>query len=205
MGRHVSAGDVSVSEDGDADVSGVDTVVSGAVSGCLCDLDRVSRGDIVMSIDEISLPGGGCAMVSGVDESVCGVNSVLAAGVLDLCHVDTVLTGVDESMCCVNSVMSPGVLGQCGVDTVVSGVDERVCGVSSVMTASELDVCACDSIVSDEAGNSSSVEMIVSIYDAFLVGGWLSVVGDTSMCGAGVARSDRGDNGVVICARSGST
>ena len=105
------------------------------------------------------------------------------------------LTGVDESVCCVNSVMSPGVLDLCGVDTVVSGVDEPVCGVSSVMTASELDVCGCDSIVSDEAGNSSGVEMIVPIYYAFLVGGWLSVAGDTSMGGAGVARSDRGDNG----------
>ena len=31
-------------------MSGIDTVVSGAVSGCLCDLDSVLRGDIVMSV-----------------------------------------------------------------------------------------------------------------------------------------------------------
>ena len=36
-----------VSGGGDTDVSGVDTVVSGAVSGCLCHLDSVSRGDIL--------------------------------------------------------------------------------------------------------------------------------------------------------------
>ena len=66
------------------------------VSGA--DTDRVSGG-IVMSVDDnMSLPGGGDAVVSGVDESVCGVNSVLAAGVLDLCGVDTVLSGVDESV-----------------------------------------------------------------------------------------------------------
>ena len=35
-----------VSECGVTDVSGVDSVVSGAVSGCLCDLDNVPRGDI---------------------------------------------------------------------------------------------------------------------------------------------------------------
>ena len=58
----------------------------------------------------MSLSGGGDAVVSGVDESVCGVISVMLAGVLDLC----------------------------GIDTAVSGVDEPVCGVSSVMTASEI-------------------------------------------------------------------
>ena len=80
-----------------------------------------------------------------------------------------------------------------------------MCGVSSVMTANELDVCGYDSVVSDEAGNSSGVEMVVSIDYAFLVGGWLSADGDTSMYGAGVARSDPGDNWVMVCARNGST
>ena len=48
MGR--SVGDVSVS-------SRVvfDTVVSGAVSGCLCDIDSVSRGDIIVRVGEMSL------------------------------------------------------------------------------------------------------------------------------------------------------
>ena len=52
-----------------------------------------------MSIDQISLSGSGDAVVSFVDESVCGVSSVLAAGVLDLCGVNTVVSGVDEHVC----------------------------------------------------------------------------------------------------------
>ena len=40
-----------------------------------------------------------------------------------------------------------------------------MCGVNSVMTADELDVCGCDSLVSDEAGDSSSVEVVVSVDD----------------------------------------
>ena len=129
-----------------------------AVSGCLCDLDSVSQGDLVVRVGEMSLSGGGDAVVSSVDESVCCVNSVLADGILDLC----------------------------GVDTVVSGVDEYVCGVSSVMTAGELDVCGCDSLVSVGAGYSSGVEVVDDVVacgddtllpDAFRVSGWLSVVG----------------------------
>ena len=65
----------------------------------------------------MSLSGGGDAVVSRVDGSVCGANSVLADGILDLC----------------------------GVDRVLSGVDEPVCVVTSVMTAGELDVCVCES------------------------------------------------------------
>ena len=37
---------------GDTDVSVVDTVVSGAVSGCLCDLDSVSKGDVVVHVGD---------------------------------------------------------------------------------------------------------------------------------------------------------
>ena len=92
----------------DTDVSGVDTVVSGA------DTDRMSRGDIVVTVDEMSLSGGGDAVVSGVDESVRGVNSVLAAGVLDLCGVYTVVSGVDEPVWRASSVMTAGVLEVCG-------------------------------------------------------------------------------------------
>ena len=109
-------GDVSVPCGGDVKLCGVDTVVPGAVSGCLCDLDSVSRGDLVVRVDEMSLSGGGDAVVSGVDESGCYINSVLADGIIDLGGVDTVVSGVD-------TVVS-------GVDAVVSGVDEYVCGVS---------------------------------------------------------------------------
>ena len=165
-----------VSGDGDTDVSGVDTVVSGAVSGCLCDFDSVSRGDLVVHVEEMSLSGGGDAVVSGVDESVCYVHSVLADSILDMC----------------------------GVDTVASGVDEYVCGVSSIMTADELDVCGCDSVVSDETGEVVSVDDVVACGDdplspdAVRVVDRLSVVGDTLVCGAGVAWSDRGDTEAVV-------
>ena len=50
-------------------VSGdVDTVLSGVVSSGLCDLDRVSRGDLVERVGDISLSRGGDAIMSGVDE-----------------------------------------------------------------------------------------------------------------------------------------
>ena len=146
-----------VSGDGDTDVSGVDTVVSGAVSGCLCDFDS---GDLVVHVEEMSLSGGGDAVVSGVDESVCYVHSVLADSILDMC----------------------------GVDTVASGVDEYVCRVSSIMTADELDVCGCDSVVSDETGEVVSVDDVVACGDdplspdAVRVVDRLSVVGDTLVC-----------------------
>ena len=52
-----------VLECGDADVSGVDTVVSGDVSVRLCDLDSVSRGALVVCVGELSLSGGGDAVV----------------------------------------------------------------------------------------------------------------------------------------------
>ncbi len=152
----------------------------GAVSGRLCDLNIVLRGDIVVRVGDMSLSGGGDAFVSGVDESVCCVNSVLADGIIDLCGVDTAVSGVD---------------------TVVSGVDEYVCGVSSIMTADELDVCGCDSVVSGEV---VSVDDVVAcdddplLPDAARVGGRLSVVGDTLVCGAGVARSDRGDTDAMV-------
>ena len=82
----------------------------------------------------------------------------------------------------------------------VSGFDEHVCRVSSVMTAGELDV----------RGDSSGVQVDVSVDDvvafgddpllpdAVHVGGWLSVVGDPLMYGAGVTRSDRGDTEVEV-------
>ena len=61
-------------------VSGdVDTVLSGAVSSGLCDLDRVSRGDLVERVGDISLSRGGDAIKSGVDEyvSLCVVSARL--------------------------------------------------------------------------------------------------------------------------------
>ena len=63
-----------------------------------------------MGVGEMSLSGGGDAVVSGVDEYVCYVNSVLADVILDMCGVDTVVPGVDESVCYVSSVLADGIL-----------------------------------------------------------------------------------------------
>ena len=166
-----------VSGGGDTDVCCVDAVLSGAVGGGLCDLDRVSRGVTVVGDCDVSVAGGGdlavCVVVSGVDKSVCGVNQVMTAGVLDLC----------------------------GVDTVMSGVDRFVCIVSTAMTAGESDVCGGDSVVSGEAGESSRVDVFVSVDDVVCgddpllvgVGDCWVVVGDAMLCGAGVTRDGGGD------------
>ena len=80
---------------------GVDTVASGAVNGGLYDLDSVSRGDLVVRVGEMSLSGGGDAVVSGLDESVCCVNCVLQM-VFSTCVVLTQLCLVLTSMCVVS-------------------------------------------------------------------------------------------------------
>ena len=166
-----------VSGGGDTDGCCVVAVLSDAVGGGLCDLDRVSRGVTVVGDGDVSVAGGGdlavCVVVSGVDKSVCGVNQVMTAGVLDLC----------------------------GVDTVMSGVDRFVCSVSTAMTAGESDVCGGDSVVSGEAGESSRVDVFVSGDDVVCgddpllvgVGDCLVVVGDAMLCGAGVTRDGGGD------------
>ena len=176
-----------VSGGGDTDVCCVDAVLSGAVGGGLCDLDRVSRGVTVVGDGDVSVAGGGdlavCVVVSGVDESVCGVNSVMTAGVLDLC----------------------------GVDTVMSGVDRFVCSVSTAMTAGESEVCGGDSVVSGEAGESSRVDVFVSCDDVVCgddpllvgVGDCLVVVGDAMLCGAGVTRDGGGDAESSVVVGSG--
>ena len=78
---------------------------------------------------------------------------------------------------------------------------------SSIMTTDELDVCGCDSVVSDETGEVVSVDYVDDVVacgddpllpDVVRLGGRLSVVGDTLVCGAGVARSDRGDTEAVV-------
>ena len=176
-----------VSGGGDTEGSYVDAALSSAVSGGLCDLDRVSRGVTVVGDGDVSVAGGGdlavCVVVSGVDESVCGVNSVMTAGVLDLC----------------------------GVDTVMSGVDRFVCSVSTAMTAGESEVCGGDSVVSGEAGESSRVDVFVSCDDVVCgddpllvgVGDCLVVVGDAMLCGAGVTRDGGGDAESSVVVGSG--
>ena len=178
VGRCVSVGDVSVSCGGDMELCGVDTVLSSAVSGGLCDLDRVS--------------GGGDTDMGSVDTMVSDAVSGC------LCDIDSVSRG--DLVLRVGEMTLSG-----GGDVVVSGVVEPVCGVSSVMTAGELDVFGYDSAVSDETGEVVSVGDVVAcgddplLPDAVRVGGRLSVVGDTLVCRAGVARSSgRGDTKAVV-------
>ena len=71
VARYASVGDVSVSCGGDMELRGVDTMLSGAVSGGLCDLDM--------------MPGGGDTGVSGVDTVVSGAVSGYSV-TLTLCH-----------------------------------------------------------------------------------------------------------------------
>ena len=180
MYMYVFAGDVSVSGGGDTELCGFDTVLSSAVSGGLCVLYRMS--------------GCGDTDVSGDDTVVSGA---ISGG---LCDLDRVSGG--------DVVVRVGEISLAGSgDTVACGVDEPMCGDSSVMTAGEFDVRGCDSIVSDGAGDSSGVGVVDDVvacgddtllHDAVRVAGWLSVVGDTLMCGAGVARSNRRDPAAVV-------
>ena len=162
---------------GDMELCGVDTLMSDAVSGGLCDLDRVS--------------GGGDTAGSGVDAGVSGAVSVC------LCDLDSMSTGAIVVRVGETSLSRGG-------DSVVPGVDEPVCSVSSVMTAGELDVCGCDSLVSDETGDVVSIDDVVAcgddplLPDAVRVGGRLSVVGVTLVCDSGVSRSGRRDTEVVV-------
>ena len=65
------------------ELCGVDTVLSGAVSGVCVNLTVCQ--EVAMQL---------CLVLT----SRCGVNSVLAAGVFDLCGVDIMLSGVYESV-----------------------------------------------------------------------------------------------------------
>ena len=149
------------------ELCGVDTVLSGPVSGGLCDIDRVS--------------GGGDTAVSDVETVVSG-----AVGVC-LCDLDSVSPGAIVAR--VGKMSLSG-----GSDAVVLGVDER--GVCSVMTAGELDVCGCGSLVSDDTGDVVSVHDVVAygdeplLPDAVRVSGRLSVVGDTLVCDSGTTTDE---------------
>ena len=178
---------------GDLEFSSIDTVVSDhVVVSDACDVDSMSIGDIVVRVGEVSLSGGGDAVVLRIDESECGVNPVLADGILNLCGIDTVVSGVNQPVCGDSLAMTADELEVCACDSdsLVMTADEfDVCACdsdSSVMTADELDMCACDSLVSGGAGDSSSVEVVDDVVacgddavlpDAFRVGDWLSVVG----------------------------
>ena len=219
VARYASVGDVSCGVD--MKLCGVDTMISGAVSGGLCDIDRVTGvGDTgVSGVDTLV-----SATVSGslcdIDRVTGGVDTLVSATV-DGClcdigsvsgDVDTVLSGAVSSGLCDLDRVSRGDLVERvggislsrGGDAIKSGVDEYVCGVSSIMTADGLDVCGRDSVVSDETGEVVSVDDVVAcgddplLPDAVRVVDRLSVVGDTLVCGAGVAWSDRGDTEAVV-------
>ena len=178
-----------VSGVGDTGVSCVDTLVSATVSRSLCDIDRVTGGvDTLVS--------------ATVDGCLCDIDSVSG-------DVDTVLSGAVSSGLCDLDRVSRGDLVERvgdislsrGGDAIKSGVDEYVCGVSSIMTADGLDVCGRDSVVSDETGEVVSVDDvddIVACGDDPLLPDAVRFVDRLSVCGAGVARSDRGDTEAVV-------
>ena len=109
----------------DTGVCGVDTVVSAAVSGCLCDPGRVPRGVTVVGVGDVSVFGG---------------------GELD---VGVALSGVDESVCCVDSVMTAGELDVCGYDSVVSDEAGESNGVEVVVSVDDVVACGDDPLVPD--------------------------------------------------------
>ena len=194
MGRHVSACDMLVG--GDMELCGFDTVLSSAVDGGLCDLDRVSGvGDMEVScLDTVvsgAISGGLCDLDSvsgGGDTGVNRVNTVVSDDLDNVSGGDIVVRVSDMSL-------------SGGCDAVVFGVDGSVCGDNSVVTAGEFDVCVCGSLVSDEAGDVVSVVACGDdplLSDAVRVGGRLSVVGDTLVCDSGIARSGIGDTEVMV-------
>ena len=87
VGRYVYVGD----ERRDMELTGIDTVVSGIISGGLCDLDRVSGGGDtnVSRVAGMSLAGDGDTVVSGVDEPVCSDSLVMTADEFDVCACDS--------------------------------------------------------------------------------------------------------------------
>ena len=100
---------------GDTDISDVDTVVSCAVSGCLC--NRVSCGDVVVRVGEMLWATSHNTVVSGVDESMCGDTSVMTAGEFDVCACDSLVSdgagdssgaeSVDDVVACSDGAVLP--------------------------------------------------------------------------------------------------
>ena len=141
-------------------------ILSGSISGGLCDLDRVSGGGDT-NVSRVDTVVSGDSMSRGIVVHVTGM-SLAGDG-------DTVVSGVDEPVCSDSLVMTADEFDMCACDSD-----------SSVMTDDELDMCACDSLVSGGAGDSSGVEVVDDVVacgddavlpDAFRVGDWLSVVG----------------------------
>ena len=83
-------------------------MVSDTVSACRCEVDSVSPADIVVRVCDMSLSGGGDAVVSGVDEPVCGVSSVMTAGELDVCGCDSLVSDETGHVVSVDDVFAYG-------------------------------------------------------------------------------------------------
>ena len=135
VGRYDSIGDVSCGCD--MELCDVDTVLSGTVSGGLCDLDMVSGG---CDTDE---SGVDTVLSDAVSGGLCDLDRVAGGGDTDVSRVDTVVTGAVNGCLCDLDSVSRGVVvvrvGEMslagGGDTVVSGVDEPMCGDSSVASS----------------------------------------------------------------------
>ena len=150
----------------DTDVSGVDTA-SGAVSVCQCDLDSVSPGAMVVRVGEMMLSGGGDAVLSGVDVSVCGVISVMTADELDVCcgYLVSDETGdvvsVDDVVACDDDPLLPHSV--------------RVGGRLSVVG----DTLACDSGVARSGREETEVVIVPGVAQPY---GWTGSSAGTVHC-----------------------
>ena len=188
--------DAVVSGGGDMELCGFDTVLSSAVVGGMCDLDRVSGvGDTDVSCLDTVVSGA----VSG---GLCDLDSVSGGGDTGVSRINTVVSDDHENVSGDDIVVHVSDMSLSGGgDAVVSSVDEPVCGDNSVVTASEFDVCVCGSLVSDETGDVVSVVACGDdplLPDAVRVGGRLSVVGDTLVFDFGISRSGRGDTVLMV-------
>ena len=100
-----------------------------------------------MNVDDMSLSGGGGAVVSGVDEPVCGVSSVMIAGQLDVFGYDSVV--YDET----GEVVSCDDVVACGDDPLLPYA-VRVGGRLSVV--GDILVC-CAGVARSSRGDSEAV------------------------------------------------
>ena len=157
MSRYASVGDVSCG--GDMELCGDDTVLSDAVSGCMCDIDWAS--------------GGGDTAVSDVETVVSGA---IRGG---LCYIDRASGGGDTAVSDVETVVSGAIRGGlCYIDRVSGGGDTDVSGVATVVSGAVI-VCLCD------IDNVSPGAIVVRVGKMSLSGGGDAVVMgvDEPMCG----------------------
>ena len=125
--------------------------MSGAISECLCDLDMVSRGDVVVRVGDMPLSGCGDTDARGVDTVVSGAVSEC------LCHFDSVSRG--------------DVVVRVGEISLSEDGDADMCGRYSIVTDETGDWSGVE-VVDDVVAYGDDT----LLHDAVRVSGWLSLV-----------------------------